>query len=43
MSAPDTPGWAFDTLAVRAGQERSQFNEHNKGQKNKEEKKNKGK
>lgn len=28
MSAPDTPGWAFDTLAVRAGQERSQFNEH---------------
>lgn len=28
MSAPDSPDWAFDTLAVRAGQERSQFNEH---------------
>ena len=28
MSTPDTPDWAFDTLAVRAGQERSQFNEH---------------
>jgi O-acetylhomoserine/O-acetylserine sulfhydrylase-like pyridoxal-dependent enzyme len=22
------PDWSFDTLAVRAGQERSQFNEH---------------
>jgi O-succinylhomoserine sulfhydrylase len=28
MSAPDNPDWSFDTLAVRAGQERSQFNEH---------------
>jgi O-succinylhomoserine sulfhydrylase len=28
MSAPVTPDWSFDTLAVRAGQERSQFNEH---------------
>jgi len=25
---PDASGWSFDTLAVRAGQERSQFNEH---------------
>ena len=24
----DTSGWSFETLAVRAGQERSQFNEH---------------
>jgi O-succinylhomoserine sulfhydrylase len=24
----DDSGWSFDTLAVRAGQERSQFNEH---------------
>ena len=28
MTALDTSGWSFDTLAVRAGQERSQFNEH---------------
>ena len=28
MSAVDTSGWSFDTLAVRAGQERSQFGEH---------------
>ena len=32
MSAVDTDleksGWSFETLAVRAGQERSQFNEH---------------
>ena len=28
MSVLDTSGWSFDTLAVRAGQERSQFNEH---------------
>jgi O-succinylhomoserine sulfhydrylase len=28
MSILDTSGWSFDTLAVRAGQERSQFNEH---------------
>ena len=28
MSSPDNPDWSFDTLAVRAGQERSQFNEH---------------
>ena len=28
MSSLDTSGWSFDTLAVRAGQERSQFNEH---------------
>ena len=32
MSAPDTgldkAGWSFETLAVRAGQERSQFGEH---------------
>jgi len=27
-SGPDASGWSFDTLAVRAGQERSQFNEH---------------
>jgi O-succinylhomoserine sulfhydrylase len=27
-TASDKPGWSFDTLAVRAGQERSQFNEH---------------
>ncbi|MDK9702737.1 MAG: O-succinylhomoserine sulfhydrylase [Sulfuritalea sp.] len=26
--ASDKPGWSFDTLAVRAGQERSQFGEH---------------
>ncbi|MDP2824536.1 MAG: O-succinylhomoserine sulfhydrylase [Sulfuritalea sp.] len=25
---PDTSGWSFETLAVRAGQERSQFGEH---------------
>ncbi|MCX7155922.1 MAG: O-succinylhomoserine sulfhydrylase [Rhodocyclales bacterium] len=25
---PDKSGWSFDTLAVRAGQERSQFGEH---------------
>jgi len=28
QSGPDDSGWSFDTLAVRAGQERSQFNEH---------------
>lgn len=28
MSRSDNPDWSFDTLAVRAGQERSQFNEH---------------
>ncbi len=28
MSSADNPDWSFDTLAVRAGQERSQFNEH---------------
>ncbi|MDO8786640.1 MAG: O-succinylhomoserine sulfhydrylase [Sulfuritalea sp.] len=28
MSEVDTSGWSFDTLAVRAGQERSQFGEH---------------
>jgi O-succinylhomoserine sulfhydrylase len=28
MSSPDNPDWSFETLAVRAGQERSQFNEH---------------
>ena len=28
MSAVDTSGWSFDTLAVRAGQQRSQFGEH---------------
>jgi len=28
MSSSDNPDWSFDTLAVRAGQERSQFNEH---------------
>ena len=28
MSVLDTSGWSFDTLAVRAGQERSQFGEH---------------
>ena len=28
MSAVDTSGWSFETLAVRAGQERSQFGEH---------------
>lgn len=28
MSLVDTAGWSFETLAVRAGQERSQFNEH---------------
>lgn len=28
MSGSDNPDWSFDTLAVRAGQERSQFNEH---------------
>ena len=28
MSSVDTAGWSFDTLAVRAGQERSQFGEH---------------
>jgi O-succinylhomoserine sulfhydrylase len=28
MTALDTSDWSFDTLAVRAGQERSQFNEH---------------
>ncbi|OHC60331.1 MAG: O-succinylhomoserine sulfhydrylase [Rhodocyclales bacterium RIFCSPLOWO2_02_FULL_63_24] len=29
MSSPlDTSGWSFETLAVRAGQERSQFGEH---------------
>jgi O-succinylhomoserine sulfhydrylase len=28
MSVLETSGWSFDTLAVRAGQERSQFNEH---------------
>jgi O-succinylhomoserine sulfhydrylase len=28
MSVLDTAGWSFETLAVRAGQERSQFNEH---------------
>jgi O-succinylhomoserine sulfhydrylase len=28
VSSLDTSGWSFDTLAVRAGQERSQFNEH---------------
>ena len=27
-SASDKSDWSFDTLAVRAGQERSQFNEH---------------
>ena len=27
-TASDKPSWSFDTLAVRAGQERSQFNEH---------------
>ena len=27
-AAVDTSGWSFDTLAVRAGQERSQFGEH---------------
>ncbi len=28
MSKLDTTGWSFDTLAVRTGQERSQFGEH---------------
>ncbi len=28
MSVLDTSGWSFETLAVRAGQERSQFGEH---------------
>ncbi|MCF8149792.1 MAG: O-succinylhomoserine sulfhydrylase [Sulfuritalea sp.] len=28
MSTPPDSSWSFDTLAVRAGQERSQFNEH---------------
>ncbi len=28
MSGSANPDWSFDTLAVRAGQERSQFNEH---------------
>ncbi len=28
MTEEDKPNWSFDTLAVRAGQERSQFNEH---------------
>jgi O-succinylhomoserine sulfhydrylase len=28
MNRSDNPDWSFDTLAVRAGQERSQFNEH---------------
>lgn len=28
MSAGNTADWSFETLAVRAGQERSQFNEH---------------
>ena len=28
MSVLDTTGWSFETIAVRAGQERSQFNEH---------------
>ncbi|MCX7149178.1 MAG: O-succinylhomoserine sulfhydrylase [Rhodocyclales bacterium] len=28
MSAADKSGWSFETLAVRAGQERSQFGEH---------------
>ena len=28
MSGVDTTGWSFETLAVRAGQERSQFGEH---------------
>ncbi|MCF8176308.1 MAG: O-succinylhomoserine sulfhydrylase [Burkholderiaceae bacterium] len=28
VSTPPDSSWSFDTLAVRAGQERSQFNEH---------------
>ena len=28
MSAGNPADWSFETLAVRAGQERSQFNEH---------------